>query len=92
VRVNFKDRRIFGPGITDHLIGRSPSQGFEMLGEIISGDEGQDMGLEAFEIVVVEDALRDELRGGTVQRLGEDDSGGTTSQDFPAGDRGWDGF
>ena len=28
-----------------------------MLGEIISGDERQDMGLEAFEIVVVEDAL-----------------------------------
>ena len=61
--VNFKDRRIFGPGITDHLIGRSPSQGFEMLGEIISGDEGQDMGLEAFEIVVVEDALFRDIFG-----------------------------
>ena len=52
VRVNFKDRRILGQGVTDHLIGRSPSQGIEMLGKIISGDEGQDMGLEAFEIVV----------------------------------------
>jgi hypothetical protein len=45
VRVNFKDRRILGQGVTDHLIGRSPSQGFEMLGKIISGDEGQDMAL-----------------------------------------------
>lgn len=34
-------------------MGSSPSQGLEVLGEVVGGDEGQAMGLQAFQIVVV---------------------------------------
>src|SRR4051812_41811227 len=53
VRVDLEDRWVFGPGLADNLIWCSPAQSLQVLGEIICGDEGQDMGLEAFEIVIV---------------------------------------
>ena len=33
------------PCIADVLAGRSPSERLEVLGEVVGGDEGQDMGL-----------------------------------------------
>src|SRR5215471_12360646 len=55
VRIDFEDWWVFGPGLADDLIGRSPFQGLQVLGEVAGGDEGQDMGLQAVQIVVVED-------------------------------------
>jgi hypothetical protein len=53
VRIDFEDRGKFRPGLADDLIGRSPFQGLQVLGEVVSGDEGQNMGLQAVRIVVV---------------------------------------
>src|SRR3984957_1857172 len=55
VRIDFEDCGSFRPGLADDLIGRSPFQGLQVLGEVVGGDEGQDMGLQAVQIVVVED-------------------------------------
>jgi hypothetical protein len=54
VRIDFEDCGNFRPGLADDLIGRSPFQGLQVLGEVVGGDEGQDMGLQAVQIVVVE--------------------------------------
>ncbi len=40
VRVNFEDRWDFDPGLANGLVGRSPPQGFEVLGEVVGGTEG----------------------------------------------------
>src|ERR1700722_1781871 len=42
------------PGLANDLIGRSPFQSLQVLGEVVGG-EGQDIGLQAVRIVVVED-------------------------------------
>src|ERR1700722_2752189 len=55
VRIDFEDCGSFRPGLADDLIGRSPFQGLQVLGEVVGGGEGQDMGLQAVQIVVVED-------------------------------------
>ncbi len=54
VWVGLEDGGVFCPGITDGLKGRSPSQGFEVLGEVVGCDEGQHVSLEAFDVLVVE--------------------------------------
>ena len=63
VRIYLEDRWVFCPCITDDLVGRSPSQGLEMLCEVVGCDEGQDMGLKAFQAIVVEDLHRGFLDG-----------------------------
>jgi ribonucleoside-diphosphate reductase alpha chain len=45
VRINFEDCGKFCPGLADDLIGCSPFQSLQVLGEVVGGDEGQDMGL-----------------------------------------------
>ena len=62
-------RRHPASGLADELVGRSPSQGLEVLGEVGCVDEGQEMGLQAFQIVVVEDLDRGVL-GRAVHPLG----------------------
>jgi hypothetical protein len=69
VRVDFENRRVVRPGIADGLVGRAPSQGLQVLGEAVGSDEGQDIGLEVFEIVMVEDLDRG-VRDDAVQPLG----------------------
>jgi hypothetical protein len=54
VRIDFEDCWNFRPGLADDLIGRSPFQGLRVLGEVVGGDEGQNMGLQAVRILVVE--------------------------------------
>ena len=51
VRIDFEDCGNFRPGLADDLIGRSPFQGLQVLGEVVGGDEGQDMDLQAVQIV-----------------------------------------
>jgi hypothetical protein len=51
VRIDFEDSGNFRPGLAGDLIGRSPFQGLQVLGEVVGGDEGQDMGLVASLIV-----------------------------------------
>jgi hypothetical protein len=46
VRIDFEDGWIFRSGITDGLDGSLPSYCFEMPGEIVGADKGQNMGLE----------------------------------------------
>ena len=53
MRVDFEDRSFFRPGVADELVGCSPSQSFQVFGEIVGGDEGQDMGLQAFQVVIM---------------------------------------
>lgn len=45
------------------------SAGLVMLGKVVGGDEGQDMGLQAFEVVVVEDIDRRVLDGAVRRQL-----------------------
>ena len=40
VRIDFEDCGSFRPGLADDLIGRSPFQGLQVLGEVVGGDEG----------------------------------------------------
>ena len=54
VRVDLEWDRIFGPSLADGLERRSPSQRFEVLGEVVSGDEGLHVGLEALQALVME--------------------------------------
>ena len=49
-RVDLERRRIDLPGVADGLEGCPPSQRLEVLGEVIGGDEGQDVGLERLEV------------------------------------------
>ena len=44
VRIDFEDCGNFRPGLADDLIGRSPFQGLQVLGEVVGGDEGQKQG------------------------------------------------
>lgn len=69
VRVDLKDRWVFIRCIADGLEGRSPLQCREVLGEVVGGHEGQDVGLEAFEIVIVID-FDDRLLDGAAHPLG----------------------
>jgi hypothetical protein len=69
VRIDFEDCGSFRPGLADDLIGCSPFQGLQVLGEVVGGDEGQDMGLQAMQIVVVED-LDCGVLDGAVHSLG----------------------
>lgn len=43
---------------------RSPSQRLEVFGEVVGGDEGHDMGFEAFQVVIVID-----LDGGVLPEI-----------------------
>ena len=65
-RIDLEPVWVFGPGLTDGLERGVPAQGLEMLGDVVGCDEGQDMRLQALQIVVMEDldgrVLR--LRGG----------------------------
>ncbi len=54
VRVDLEWDRIFGPSLADGLERRSPSQRFEVLGGVVSGDEGLHVGLEALQARVME--------------------------------------
>src|SRR5215218_7449553 len=44
VRVDLERGRVSGPSVTDGLERGSPSQRFQVLGEVVGGDEGQDVG------------------------------------------------
>ena len=46
VRVDFEGGGILGPGVADGLEGCSPSESLEVLGEVIGGDEGQEVVLQ----------------------------------------------
>jgi hypothetical protein len=52
--VDLEDGRVGLPSIADGLEWCAPSQRPEVLGEIVGGDEGQDMGLERLGVGVVE--------------------------------------
>lgn len=52
---------VFFPGLADDLVGCPPSQILEVLGEIVGGDEGQNMGLQAVQFVLVLDLDRSVL-------------------------------
>src|SRR5215204_767551 len=69
VRVDFEWCRVLGPGLLDGLEGCSPSQRLEVLGEVVGGHEGEDVGLEAFQLLVVE-GLHGGVLDGPVHALG----------------------
>src|SRR3954447_14800933 len=69
VRVDPEGCRVIGPGVLDGLEGCSPSERLEVLGEVVGGDEGEDMGLEAFQVFVVE-RLYGRVVDGPVHALG----------------------
>ena len=60
-RVDFKDRRVFGPCLAYDLVGRSRAESLEVPGEVVGGDKGQGLGLDAFQVVVGE--LQDPVDG-----------------------------
>src|ERR687884_682728 len=55
VRVDLERSRVLCPGLADGLNGGSPSEPLEVLGKVVSRDEGQDVGLQALQGLVVED-------------------------------------
>jgi hypothetical protein len=54
VRVDPERGGVFRPSVADSLKGGSPAQGLKVLGELVGGDEGQDMGLQRLGVGVVE--------------------------------------
>src|SRR3954452_17049681 len=54
VRVDLERSRVLGPGLADGLEGGSPLQPLEVLGEGVGRDKGQDVGLQALQVGVVE--------------------------------------
>ena len=56
MRIDDEGCRVFRPGIADGLKGCSPAQRFEVFGEVVGGDEGAKMGLQAVEGLVMEDS------------------------------------
>jgi hypothetical protein len=54
VRVNGEGFLVFRPGIADGLERGSPAEGFEVLGEVVGGDEGIEVSFEAVEGLIVE--------------------------------------
>src|SRR3954466_1789347 len=69
VRVDLEGCRVLCPGLADGLEGGSPSQPLEVLGEVVGHDEGQDVGLQALQVGVVED-LDGPVLDGPVHPLG----------------------
>src|SRR3954452_16107205 len=68
--VDLEDGRVALPGIADGLERGSPSQRLEVLGEVVGGNEGQDVGAERFQVGVVEDLDGGVLHRGSSARLG----------------------
>jgi hypothetical protein len=58
VRVDDEGLGVLRPGIADGLEGCSPAERLKVLGEVIGGDEGIKMGLQAVEGLVVEGSHR----------------------------------
>src|SRR5215207_6257641 len=54
VRVGFERSRVLCPGLVDGLEGGSPSEPLQVLGEVVGRQKGQDMGLQAFQVRIVE--------------------------------------
>src|SRR3954449_13634878 len=54
VRVDLEGCRVLGPGLADGLERGSPSQPLEVLGEVVGRDKGQDVGLQALPVGVME--------------------------------------
>src|SRR3954451_5383796 len=63
VRVDLERSRVLGPGLADGLEGGSPSEPLEVLGEVVGRDKGEDVGLQALQVGVV-----DHLDGGILHR------------------------
>jgi hypothetical protein len=59
----------FRPGFADGLEWRLPSQGLEVLGEVVGCDEGEDVLLQALEVGLVKDLDR-RLFDGAVHAFG----------------------
>src|SRR3954447_22581704 len=57
------------PGVLDGFEGCSPLQRLEVLGEVVGGNEGEDVGLEALQVLVVE-RLHGGVLDGPVHALG----------------------
>ncbi len=55
VRIDPEPVRVFGPGLIDGLERGFAVKRYEVLGEVVGRDEGQDMRLQALQIFVVED-------------------------------------
>src|SRR4051794_30544227 len=58
VRVDREGGRVLGPGLADGLKWGSPSELLEVLGKVVGRDEGQDVGLRALQVGVVEQTGR----------------------------------
>ena len=50
----FEDVERFGPGLAERLERRFPAYGFEVFGEIVCRPESKNLGLQAFQVLVVE--------------------------------------
>ena len=55
VRVDLEGCWVLGPGIADGLEWCSPSQRFEVVGEVVGRDKGQNVSFEALQGLIVED-------------------------------------
>ena len=69
MRIDFADAWLLGPGMADGLERGPPSESLEVLGEVVGGDEGQDMSLRGLEVRVVE-SLGGGVFDGSVHPLG----------------------
>src|SRR4051794_41247356 len=54
VRVDLERSRVVCPGLTDGLEGCSLSEPLQVLAEVVGRDKGEDVGLQALEVGVVE--------------------------------------
>src|SRR5215212_4229689 len=54
VRIDLEGRWVLCPGLADGLEGGSPLQPLQVLGEVVGRDKGQDVGLQALQVGVVE--------------------------------------
>src|SRR5215203_5153422 len=66
VRVDLEDRSVVGPGVADGLEGGPPAQRLEVLGEVVSLDEGEHVGLQRLKAGVVEGLDGGVLDGGVL--------------------------
>jgi len=69
VRVDFERRRVALPSFADGLEGCAPSERFQMLGEVVGRDDGEDAGAERFDAWIVE-GFRGGVLDGAVHPLG----------------------